>query len=519
MSNQSLLALSAGLPILLVTGLMLAGWGGTRAGPIGWTAAIAVAVLGFGAGPELLLWSQAKGLALAVWVLYIVWSALLLAEVAGEAGAFDVIAEAVGRLTAQRDLQLLLLAWVFSAFLQGVTGFGVPVAIVAPLLVGLGFPAMTAVVATSIGHSWAVTFGSVASSMYALLAVTGLEAAAIAPASAALLGAAALACGIAVAWVGGGWPALRRAWPALAAIGSAMALAHYVLATHRSWPLASFGAASIGLAVAALVSRLPRYRVATQAAEAVAVGDPNRDGRSMSVAAAAAPYLVLGLLVALAQLPALVPFFDALVLELAIPATGTRLGWTNAAGSTRGISVFGHTGALIAYAALLAGFLHARAGRYPTGAGRRILTRTLAASRKPTLSIVVLVCMAQTMSDSGMTYALAEAIGRVTGSAFPLGAALIGALGAFITGSNTNSNVLFGALQQQTAALLGLNLPWVLGAQNVGGALGSAFAPAKIVVGVSTVGLAGQEGAVLKRLLIPGLTIVLLAGLAAWALA
>ena len=498
---------------------MLAGLGGSRAGLIGWAVALAIAVLGFGAGAELLAWSQLKGLALAVWVLYIVWSALLLANVAGEAGAFEVIADAVGRITAQRDLQLLLLAWVFSAFLQGVTGFGVPVAIVAPLLVGLGFPAMTAVVATSIGHSWAVTFGSVASSMYALLAVTGLEAAEIAPASAILLGGAALACGVAVAWVGGGWLALRRAWPALGVIGVSMALAHYFLATHRSWPLASFGAAAVGLVAAAGVARLPRYRDAETPADVTGRGSTDRGGQRMSVSAAAAPYLVLGLLVALVQLPVLAPVFDALVLERAIPETGTALGWRNVAGGTRGISVFGHTGALITYSALLAWILHARAGRYAPGAGRRILRRTLEASIKPTVGIAVLVCMAQAMSDSGMTFASAEAISRASGSAFPLGAALIGALGAFITGSNTNSNVLFGALQQQTAVLLGLNLPWVLGAQNVGGALGSAFAPAKIAVGVSTVGLAGQEGAVLRRLLLPVLTIVTLAGLAAWILA
>jgi len=70
----------------------------------------------------------------------------------------------------------------------------------------------------------------------------------------------------------------------------------------------------------------------------------------------------------------------------------------------------------------------------------------------------------------------------------------IGALGAFMTGSNTNSNVLFGLLQTRTAELLGYSLPLVLAAQTAGGAVGSIFAPTKIVVGASTAGMAGQEG-------------------------
>jgi lactate permease len=130
------------------------------------------------------------------------------------------------------------------------------------------------------------------------------------------------------------------------------------------------------------------------------------------------------------------------------------------------------------------------------------------------LGIVSMVCFALVMDQCGMIYVLAEGISRLFGSVFPLASAWIGLLGAFMTGSNTNSNVVFGALQQQTAQLAGLGVAIILAAQTTGGALGSMVAPAKILVGCSTVGLSGKEAPVLKATLKYGLAITALIGLA-----
>jgi lactate permease len=505
-------SLLAALPILLVVALMLGGQGSLRAGALAWLLALVVATRYFGAGPELIFWSQVRGLALGLWVLYIVWAALLLAEVVRRAGAFESIAAAVSRLSRRRELQLLVLAWIFSAFLQGVTGFGVPVAIVAPLLVGLGFPAVTAVVATSLGHAWAVTFGSVGSSIYALLAVTDLDAAAITPDSAFLAGLAVLACGVAVAWAGGGWTSLRRSWPALIYLSAVMALSQYALARSPAWPLAAFGAATAGLLATPLVARLPRYRPSDPAT-------PLQPAlQTMPLRSAILPYALLCLLVILAQLPPLADLLGKLSISLPVPETATRLGWTNAAGQTRPISLLGHTGALIAQAAILSFLIFRRAGRYPAGSARQIVAATWRAARKPGQAILLLVAMAQVMNDSGMTVSLARAIGEAAGPGYPLIAPFIAAVGAFVTGSGTNSNVLFGALQQQAAGHLGLDVPMILAAQNIGGGVGSAFAPAKLVVGLSTVGLIGAESEVTRRVMAWGLGIVALLGLATWIL-
>jgi lactate permease len=516
-----LLALS---PILVVLILMVGRrWGGAKAGPVGWLVALVVAALFFGADPTLLFYSQIKGLLLALFVLYISWFALALYHVVNEAGAMEEISAGVARLTADRTMQLLILSWVFASFLQGVTGFGVPIAVVAPLLIGLGFPAVTSVVATSIGHSWAVTFGSVASSFVAIMAVTGLDGPTLAPWSAIMLGLMCFPCGLVAAYAYQGWSSLRHSLSAVLVVGAVMAMVQYLMATNGLWNLAAFIAGLVGLIVVAVLARLPLYQgtteeraasyyVTSRANPSVATGQSFRHGMSLPVALSA--YLVLLVLIVLAQLvPPINHLLNQIEIRVNFPETQTALGWMNPPGTYRTISVFGHAGAILIYTCIISYLIYRRLGRYTPGAPGRVIRKTIRGSTKSTMGIASLVGMALFMADSGMTFALAQGLSRVVGDAFPFIAPFIGALGAFMTGSNTNSNVIFGALQRSTAELIGVNALIILGAQNVGAAFGSAFAPAKVIVGCSTVGLAGQEGEVLRLNLIYGLLIVALTGI------
>jgi lactate permease len=148
-------------PIAIILALMVGfRWGASRAGAAGYLSALIVAILFFGSDTELLAVSHAKALLLTVDVLMIIWSAFLLFRVVDEAGAIRTIGDALPHLTADRGMQALVIGWSFASFLQGVGGFGVPVAVIAPIMVGLGFTPLSAVVIPSIGHSWAVTFGS-----------------------------------------------------------------------------------------------------------------------------------------------------------------------------------------------------------------------------------------------------------------------------------------------------------------------------------------------------------------------
>ena len=132
--------------------------------------------------------------------------------------------------------------------------------------------------------------------------------------------------------------------------------------------------------------------------------------------------------------------------------------------------------------------------------------RSAESALNSSLGILAMVGMAMIMTHTGMTDLLAQGLSQVfRGAVYPAVAPFIGALGAFITGSNNSSNVLFAGLQQLTAEKLGLSVLLILAAQTAGGSLGSVMAPAKVIVGCSTVGLGNNESKVMGKILIYGL--------------
>jgi lactate permease len=206
-------------------------------------------------------------------------------------------------------------------------------------------------------------------------------------------------------------------------------------------------------------------------------------------------------------------FLGQVKLSLVFPEITSRTGWVVAAGQGKAINIFGHGGALLGYASIISYLVYAARGYYTRGALKRILSNSVKSGVPTSLGIVSMVCFAMIMDHCGMIYLLAEGISRLFGGLYPFFSTWIGLLGAFMTGSNTNSNVVFGVLQQQTAELAGLSATIILAAQTTGGALGSMIAPAKILVGCSTVGLSGKEAPVLQATIRYGLLITALIGL------
>jgi lactate permease len=499
--------LLASLPILIVLVLMLRfRWGGAKAGMVGWIVALLLAVFCFGAGWQVLALAQLKGLLLALFVLYITWAALFFYRVTDEAGALSAIGAGLPRLTPDRGLQALLLGWIFGAFLQGVSGFGVPVAIIAPLLVGLGFPPVAAVVIASVGHSWAVTFGSLGSSFYALIAATGRSGEELAPWSAAMLGLACLGCGAGTLWAAGGRRALRKGLLPLLVIGSAMAVSQFLAVVNGLWTIGGMVGGLVGLAVGVVWARVGHG----SAGFTDRASEPSSPVHGMPLGWALFPYALLIVIVLAAQLITPVrDFLGQVVIRIQFPTLVTARGWVTQAGAGRTINVFGHAGALLIYAAVITYVVFHQRGYYSPGTLRRIGRTVVQKSALSSLGIVAMVGMAVTMEHAGMTHLLADGVARVAGPAFPIVAPFIGVLGAFMTGSNTNSNVVFGDLQQRAATLVGVSPLIILAAQTAGGAVGSMFAPAKVIVGCSTVDLGGQEGPVLRTTMRYGVIIVI----------
>jgi lactate permease len=479
------------LPIFLIIYLMVGRrWSSTRAGAAGYLTALVIAIGFFGAGPELLAVASAKALLLAIDVLIIIWAAFLFYRVCDEAGATSTIGKALPALTADRGMQALLIGWVFASFLQGAGGFGVPVAVTAPILVSLGINPITAVVIPSIGHGWAVNFGSLGVSFQALITSTGESAETLAPAAAIFLGIACLCTGPMVAHAAGGWPAVRRVFLPALVIGAVMAGTQYLVAVYGPWHIAGLSAALSGLVVGIPLAYFFRGQGRHQAAP----------DRKSTIVAFSGYLLLIGVILVVQFVPAVNEFLNRVTITIPFPETVSNLGFTNPAGLSRKISVFGHTGTLLIYTAILTYLVYRLTGQYQPGSINRILGGTFQRVVPSSVSILSMIGMAVIMEYSGMTDTIARGLAGVLGTLFPIISPWIGALGAFMTGSNTNSNVVFGSLQKQTAELLGFSLAIILAAQTSGGSLGSVAAPTKIIVGTSTTGITGREGDVLRQL-------------------
>ena len=498
------------IPIGLILVLMLGlRWGAAKAGAAGYLSALVIAILFFGAGPVLLAYSHVKALFLSLDVLLIIWGAFLLYMVADEAGAIRTIGKSLPHLTADQGMQALVIGWAFASFLQGVGGFGVPVAVIAPILVGLGFTPLAAVIIPSIGHGWGVTFGSLGSSFQALISATSLTAEVLSPLSALFLSLSGLVVGLMVAHAASGWEGVRRLVKPVLLLGLVMGIVHYLVAVAGFWNLATFVAGVCGLVLCFPLAR--HYRPQGGANPSNNDNDP-LDIRALILALAG--YAILVAVILLVQFVApLREFLGQVAFRVSFPEMITELRFIIPP-ATRTLRIFQHTGTQLFYASFLSYFVYRIAGLYkrPKSAVR-IVSGTVRKVMSSSVSIASMVSMAVIMENSGMTDTLAQGLASGTGQFFPFIAPWIGALGAFMTGSNTNSNVVFGALQLRTAMLLGFLPAVILAGQTAGASLASVIAPTKVVVGASTAGMAGREGEVMRQLLVYTIPLVLLTSL------
>lgn len=514
------------LPILAILVLMVGfKWSASKAGPIGWVIALIVGVAVFKANFWMLCYSHAKGMVMAFYVLYIIWGALLLYHVVNEVGGIETIGATFIEMTRNRILLLLMFGVAFVTFLQGVAGFGVPVAVGAPLLVSLGFPLTTAVAVPLIGHSWSVTFGDMASSFSSLQQATGLPGQDLAPFSAFFTGIAGVVCALFAIHCYAGWKGVKRGWLPAIIVGGVMALVQFGIALWEP-ALATFIAGIVGIVVTAFLTRFYREEDEELAAE-LAQSENGEVAASakkitlkkhMNFHLAFSAYYALIVIVALQEfVPGLEDLMKSvLVVKFDCPEYATAYGWLVKAGSSSKVGILGHVGALLVYAAIIGIIIYSLTGHWKGEMWKKVLTKVAKDGLGSSIATSSMVLMAFIMVESGMTFTLAKGVADVLGAVYPIVAPLVGVLGAFMTGSNTNSNVMFGAFQAQVAKLLGVSTLIMASAQTAGGSIGSMLAPAKVIVGTSTVGLTGREGEVIGKTLKYCLILGVFLGILAW---
>jgi lactate permease len=332
-----------------------------------------------------------------------------------------------------------------------------------------------------------------------MMAVTGLGWETLAGPSAIFLGITGLLVGVSVAWVTGGWKALSRLWIPILIIGGCMSLAQYVTVTLGLWNIGGLMGGTVGLLVGIPLALVLRDNDQQHS---------KFPWRDLLISLAGYGVLV-GLTLIIQLVPGVKPFLSQVRIGFDFPATTTGAGFVVPAGPGRQLYILRHAGMILLVSSLAAYLIFRSAGWYREGALGRILVSTGQRVISSSVGITSIVMMAVIMSHAGMTDTLAQGFSSAIGWFYPAVSPWVGALGAVMTGSNANSNLVFSALQLRTAEILGLPAAYILAAQTTGGALGSVAAPTKVIVGASTAGMVGKEGEIMRKLL-PVICILLL---------
>lgn len=502
------------MPILVLLILMVVlQMGAVKAAPIGLLAASLSAAFIYRAGLSHIFMEVLKGVWSSLAILIVVWPAIFLYEVVNEAKAFQVFRKSMGQFTKNELLQIMLLGWVFTSFLQGITGFGVPVAVGAPLLIGIGMKPFWAVVIPLLAHTWGNTYGTLGAAWDALaIQANMVEDPAMLHATAlwatAFIWIWNLTAGVMLCWFYGRGKAVRKGLPAVAVISLIHGGGQMLLGQFNT-TLACFVPCCVALGAVVVLGRTRWYGepwaiedspVMDRAAVAAEEGEAPSD---MSVAQAFLPYILLtAITLAVLLIGPLKGFLSRFQVGFAFPGMVTGYGFEDpAADKFSPLTPFTHAGMFLLVSGVLGFSYFTARGWIGPGGGGAIGRRTVKKTVPSSISVICFIAMSKVMSGTGQTTVLAQGIAGRMGEAYVALAPVVGLLGSFMTSSNMASNILFGSFQLTTAHLLEMNPAPILGGQTAGGAIGSAICPGNIVLGTTTAGIMGKEGLVLRRVL------------------
>jgi len=459
--------------------------------------------------PALAVASTLNGAVFAVWpVMWIVFSALLLYNIAVISGRFDAFRDwMLEHLPDDRRVVLVLIGFCFGCLLEGIAGFGTPVAITSALLILVGFQPLEALTYTLIFNTAPVAFGALGVPITVLGQVTGLPAAELGAMVGRQLPLFALLLPFYVIVVYAGWRSLRALWPVLLVAGLSFATAQFVASNYLNYALTDVLASLTSLLVTLGFLRLwsPKpdaefavKRPAVSMPHAVK-GIPNWQGWIpwivVSVVVIAWTYAKVAMI---GQQAVSWPGLDKAVFITLYDKPYTATWMFQPLGTGTAILVAGIiTAALVGVGP--ARFLGA-------------VATTWRQSRIAILTVVLIMALAFLMNYSGMTYTLGLGVASV-GVFYPLLSPFLGWIAVFLSGSDTSGNALFGNLQVVAANQLGLNPVLIAATNSSGGVMGKMISPQNIATGVAVTALKGQEGVVFARTFKHSVALTVLLGL------
>lgn len=471
-----------------------------------------------------------KGIWNAIAIVTVIFPAILIFEVTVAAGAIGAFRRELVRFSPNELMQVLAVGWVLVSFLQGVTGFGVPVAVGVPLLIGIGVKPVSAVVISLLGQAWGNTFGTLAIAWDALVFQAGLTDADMLRSavqwSAVFTWLVDLSSGLAIAWLYGGFKATRKNFSAILMISTIHGGGQVLLSTVNP-SIANFAPSCVALLAMIWIGRTPPYDKPYACLDSKVMSSgtcSSREGAEecmeMSISMALFPYLLLvALTLSVFAIPDLQNILGFWKIGISVPETVTGLGFVNKAIiSYSPLTVFTHAGTFLLSAALAGWGLYLKKGFIQRSRNLNIIYSSLQKTLPSALAVFALVAMSKVMTGTGQIEVLARGIAEVVGVGYVLAAPFVGVTGSFITSSNLSSNIMFAFFQRDMAELLKIDPALLLAAQTAGGAIGSMIAPGKIILGTSTAGILGSEGQIIKQLLLFSLGLSALLGILVFAI-
>lgn len=535
-----MLALLAFIPIAIVLVLMVGmRWPATKAMPLAWAVCALLAMSVWKMDVGFITAATLSGFGSAINVLIIVFGAIIILYTMQASGAMETISHGFMGISRDRRIQTIIIAFMFGAFIEGAAGFGTPAAIAAPLLLGLGFPALAAVCVCLVSNSVPVTFGAVGTPVW--FGFKNLKT----PVD------AAIAAGENIGFTTfdgflmhvGQWAAIMHAIIALGLILFLVCFLTRFFGKNKSWSeglgawkfalFASFAfsvpylltAFLVGVEFPSLIGGLIGLGIVVTAAKKglfmpetvwefgerstwekewmgeIEVGSTNLKAH-MSQFMAWLPYVLIAGILVLTRIGTLP--FKAMVSSWKISFVHI-LGYETVNFSMTPLYLPGVVPFMLV--ALITIFLH----RIPAEKAAKAWKDSFIRMKNPTIAMLFAVALVEIMKQSAtnplgyhsMPLSMATAVAAVAGQSWPLFASYVGALGSFITGSNTVSDLLFADFQYGLATTIGASREIVTALQGVGGAMGNMICVHNVVAASATVGLVGMEGEIIRRTMIP----------------
>lgn len=424
-----------------------------------------------------------EGITMGLWpIIYVIIAALFTYNISTESGAMKVIQNLLSSITTDKRILVLIIAWGFGGFLEAIAGFGTAVAIPAGILIAFGLDPIRASVICLIANTTPTAFGAIGLPVITLADVTGLNSLNLSyTVTLQLFALIIIIPFLLVILTEGSIKALKGVFWITLISGISFAAPQVFIAKFVGPELPAIVGSITCLIVTILMAKI--------------MGDANSSTKNTykisEILRAASPFILVFLfvLVASSLVKPVNKFLSSFTTNIQI--------YTGKNAAPFSINWLSSPGTLILIASFIGGIIQGLSFKRLL----HILWTTVKGLWKTILTVCSIVALAKVMGYSGMTQSLAVALVAMMGPFYPLIAPIIGALGTFITGSDTSANVLFGNLQLSAAKSLGVNSNWVVGSNMVGATAGKMISPQSIAVASAATKQEGNEGEILKQVL------------------